>query len=80
MSRYLDGLKIEYDYLRFVQKPTPANRKTGIYSCRNLKSDAELGEVRWYGPWRGYCYFPSVQAVYSASCLQDIADFISRLP
>ena len=73
-------MKIEYEYLRFVEKPRPAGRKTGIYSCRNLKSDTELGLVRWHGPWRQYCYFPIGQAIYSAGCLQDIADFISRLP
>jgi len=74
------GVKTEYDYLRFVEKPRPAVRKTGIYSCRNLKSDTELGIVRWHGPWCCYCYFPTVQAVYSEGCLQDIAGFIARLP
>ena len=72
-------MKTEYDYLRFVEKPRPAGRKTGIYSCRNLKSDTELGVVRWHSPWRRYCYFGGVQAVYSGGCLQDIADFIAKL-
>ena len=72
-------MKTEYDYLRFVEKPRPTGRKTGIYSCRNRKSDTELGIVRWHGPWRRYCYFPTVQAVYSGGCLEDIADFIGGL-
>ena len=74
------GVKTDYEYLRFVEKPRPPRRKTGIYSCRNLKSDTELGLVRWHGPWRQYCYFPIGQAIYSAGCLQDIADFMTRLP
>ena len=69
-----------YEYLWFVEKPRPAGRKTGIYSCRNLNSNNELGEVRWHNHWRQYCYFPTVQAVYSAGCLKDITDFIRRLP
>jgi len=69
-------MKTEYEYLRFVEKSKPVNRKKGTYSCRNRKSNAEIGKVRWYGPWRQYCYFPTIQAAYSDGCLQDIADFI----
>jgi len=69
----------EYKYLRFVEKPRPPERKTEIYSCRNKRTDTELGVIRWHGPWRQYCYFPTVQAVYSAGCLQDITDFIGGL-
>lgn len=70
----------EYKYLRFVEEPRPKGRKTGIWSCRNKSSNTELGVIRWNGHWRQYCYFPTVQAVYSAGCLMDIADFIGRLP
>jgi len=52
-----------YEYIEFVrveEKP-----KTSVWSCRNRKSGDELGIVRWHGPWRRYCYFPLVQAVYS---------------
>lgn len=73
-------IRTDYEYLRFVEKLRPAKQKTGIYSCRTRKNDVELGIVRWHGPWRQYCYFPSVQATYSAGCLRDVADFISRLP
>jgi len=64
-----------YEYIEFVrveEKP-----KTSVWSCRNRKSGDELGIVRWHGPWRRYCYFPSVQAVYSEGCLTDIADFLA---
>ena len=73
-------MKTDYEYLRFVERSRPPGLKTGIYSCRNRKSDTELGIVRWHGPWRQYCYVPTVQAVYSGGCLQDIAGFIARLP
>lgn len=52
--------------------------KTSIWSCRT-KNAEELGTIRWYGPWRQYCFFPTVQAVYSAGCLRDIAAFIAQL-
>ena len=70
-------MKTRYQFINFVlveQKP-----KTGVYSCRNNRSEAELGEIRWHGPWRQYCYFPTVQAVYSAGCLADIQEFMAAL-
>jgi hypothetical protein len=72
-------MKTEYDYLRFVEKPRLPARATGVYGVLNKKSETELGMVRWHGPWRGYCFFPTIQAVYSAGCLKDIADFIAGL-
>ena len=39
----------------------------------------ELGIVKWYGPWRRYCYFPHGIEIYSAGCLADIQDFINQL-
>ena len=66
-----------YQYINFKlieQKP-----KTGVYQCCNKGSGNELGIVKWYPPWRKYCYFPTVQAVYSKGCLEDINDFISKV-
>jgi hypothetical protein len=67
----------KYEYVHFVHiedKP-----KTSVWSCRMNRTDNELGQVKWYSPWRQYCYFPTVQAVYSAGCLKDIEDFIKKL-
>lgn len=54
-----------------------------IYACRNSKSHGILGYVKWYGAWRGYCFFPTLalgaELVFSAGCLTDIADFIKQL-
>lgn len=66
-----------YEFIHFVeidQKP-----KTKVFSCRNNKSCEELGVIKWYPSWRQYCFFPTVQAVYSAGCLRDIECFISEL-
>jgi len=68
----------EYKYIRFVEPEPKQPRKTSIWSCLNKKSNTELGTVRWYAPWRQYCFFNRVQAVYSAGCLDDISDFIKR--
>lgn len=66
----------EYQYVKFIEFSRTA--KTVWWSCRNIRSDAELGIIKWHGPWRRYCYSPLCQAVYSAGCLADIQDFIEK--
>ena len=70
-----------YKYIHFVvieEKP-----KTKVWSCRNNNSGTELGQVKWYGPWRQYCYFPTFNppqfTVYNVSCFEDIIDFIRKV-
>jgi len=38
----------------------------------------ELGEVRWYGPWRCYAFFPAGGTLFEKDCLRDIADFCEQ--
>ena len=69
--------KTQYKYLTFIKEAQPG--KTSVWQCCNTKSGTSLGIVKWFGDWRQYCYFPTVQAVYSAGCLRDIADFMEQL-
>lgn len=71
-------MKTEYQYLIFVEVDNP-NKKTKIFECRNKNSQTVLGLVKWHGAWRQYCYFPTVRAVYSAGCLDDMSEFIKQL-
>jgi hypothetical protein len=34
-----------------------------------------LGHVKWYGPWRGYAFFPEMGTLYEQKCLREIAHF-----
>ena len=70
-------MKTEYEYLEF--KETQSTGKTRRFDCLNKKHKERLGEIKWHGAWRQYCYFPLVQAVYSVGCLNDIADFLKQL-
>lgn len=38
-----------------------------------------LGDVRWYAPWRQYCFLPEDDCVFSKGCMADINDFITKL-
>lgn len=66
---------MKYKYIRFVK--TEDKEKTSVWSCRNIKQENELGIIKWHPAWRQYCYFPTIQAVYSAGCLFDIRHFIN---
>ncbi len=35
-----------------------------------------LGEVKWFGQWRKYCFFPLGDTVYEETCLGEISQFI----
>lgn len=48
---------------------------TNIWVVSTLK-DLPLGNVKWYAPWRKYCFFPVAGTVYAPSYLADIASFI----
>lgn len=67
--------EVSYKYLDFIRLETTG--KTGRWSCATKHGEV-LGKVGWYGAWRQYCYFPTQQAVYSAGCLTDIADFLQK--
>ena len=70
-------MKTEYEYLKFVE--VPVKTKTRKFNCCNKKSGTVLGEVKWNGSWRQYCYFDAVLAVYSAGCMDDISHFCKQL-
>lgn len=72
-------IKTEYEYINFVRldsKPL----KTLVFSCRSKRAYGhELGIVKWYAPWRQYCYFPTNDTIYNGSCLEDIKYFMKQL-
>jgi len=75
-------MTIELTYICMVPVKTKG-RKTKVWEVLT-KDDSEkgvggedlLGEVRWFGRWRGYAFFPSSNTVYEHKCLREIADFI----
>lgn len=67
----------EYKYIYFmkvVDKP-----KTFIWHCRNRRNCGLLGMVKWYRPWRQYCFFPKSDTIFNFSCLEDINKFMRQL-
>jgi len=38
-----------------------------------------LGEVKWFGRWRCYAFFPDEQTIWNDECLNDVKECIRRL-
>ena len=67
------------DYLNAFQ--LEAKTKTKQFEIKN-KSGCSLGYVKWYAPWRKYCFFTSDVVsglVFDAGCLTGICNFINKL-
>lgn len=70
-------MKTKYKFIHFVC--IKQNPKTAVWSCRNNRSDGQLGVIGWYGPWRQYCFFPNISTVFNVGCMEDINHFIGQL-
>lgn len=68
-------VKTDFEFISFRDASEYVTGKTKAWVCLNKKSGGALGGVRWHGPWRQYCFFPS-DALFSAGCLRDIAEFL----
>jgi len=72
-------VRTKYVFIHFADLGLDESGVHHIYSCRNNKSGHELGKVFYYAQWKMYVYFPNNSAVYSLSCLKDIAQFLKDL-
>ncbi len=70
-------MKTNYKYIHFSQLKTPPGKKTSAWACHS-SGPFPLGYVKWYGPWRQYCFYVDGHPVFSGGCLADIQDFLSQ--
>lgn len=56
---------------------TPEGRKTAVFHVRD-RHGGKLGEVKWYGAWRQFCFFPDGpnRPVFNNDCLNRISAFM----
>jgi len=55
----------------FAEKP--------CYRIFNNKSQAQLGIISWYKPWKQYVFSSQPECVFNNSCLQDVLDFMNKI-
>lgn len=64
-------------YLEFhLLEEKPKTKVVGVYSKRN---DDVLGEIKWFGRWRQYAFFPEPGTIFNVECLNDIQNYIKGM-
>ena len=49
--------------------------RTKCFLVKAILGGQPLGEIRWYGQWRRYAFFPNAHTLFEEVCLRQIADF-----
>lgn len=71
-----------YDLGKYIMAydETPEGRKTKIFHlCRKDNEFIFLGNIKWNGAWRKYCWYCDEETVFDSKCLKSIADFLDIL-
>ena len=53
--------------------------KTQVWQVKSKSDGSKLGVIKWFAPWRQYCFFTVDVSVFSARCLRDFASFLEKL-
>ena len=67
----------ETQYLRFID--LEARTKTKIIAVVNIHHDEQIGEIKWFGKWRQYCFYPNGNTIWNVNCLNDVNSVITNL-
>lgn len=63
----------------YINECHSPGRKTRIFAVRKDVEEVcaghYLGEIRWNGSWRQYCFYPDKNTFWSAGCKEEIAKF-----
>lgn len=66
-------------FLSFIERGSSASGKTKVFNVINLQGEI-LGEVKWYGNWRKYCFFSHWEdTIYDNHCLRQILEFVEKI-
>jgi hypothetical protein len=66
-------------YIRAIELPRFPGRTTLRYKVESHYDGSQLGEIAWYGAWRGYAFFPNDSCIFESKCLGTICEWIDAL-
>lgn len=64
-------------WLRFVKAGDSG--KTMIFDVESKTQNTLLGQIKWFGRWRQYAFFPCQGTCFNQECLADIIDWMQQL-
>lgn len=62
-------------HIQFLHAGPSDSGKTSLWDVRT-NDGSLLGEVRWFGRWRKYAFYPRGDTLFEQTCLREIAEFI----
>jgi hypothetical protein len=79
--RESDCKMIESKYLEFAKQPKRKTQKTWVTDVTSRSGGMLLGQIKWYGAWRQYAFYPSTDKVtiFNVECMSDITKVIQEL-
>jgi len=72
-------MKTRYKHIHFVQDRRRTEEGRAVYYCRNNKTQTGLAEISYYPLWSRWVVCANEAAVWDATRLRDIADFLDQL-
>ena len=75
----LEARMLESEFI-YVEKVELPKRKTPIYKLFSVSNhDIKLGEIKWFGAWRQYCFYPEGNTIFDRKCLTYINNFLEEV-
>lgn len=72
-------MELTKEYKWIVLSAVVNTGKTIVYNCSNKENRVLLGQVKWYGAFRKYSFFPEPNMVFESQCMRDIVSFMDQL-
>lgn len=71
-------MDIDSEYLSFMEDDHYEG-KTKRIVVLSKRHGTILGEIKWFGAWRQYTFWPDRQTVWNTQCLEDVQSCICAL-
>ena len=78
-ERFLDDAAPRLTSKYMISTPVRFTGKTWVYEITSRSNYQTLGVVKWYGPWRQYCFHPEQETMFNQTCLAEITQFLKDL-
>jgi hypothetical protein len=56
----------------------PTKTKTKLIRVNAQRNGTTLGTIKWYAPWRQYCFFPADECIFNVGCMMTIVERIDN--
>lgn len=70
-------------YIEITDGGVSKTGKTRVWIVTNVRNQSKVGEIRWYGGWRKYAFYPTIEGVrwiaFDSECMGQIAEKLDEV-